>query len=108
MRERKKQERRSPVDRALKRFAVPANKEALHPLDWGRFYRFVVVAHTFRAGWDISEVRLRLRQFGFSEEQARVLSEAYWHGRCALHVRNHFDYREDHEAWTRQRSTTLT
>lgn len=104
MRKKKKQKRYNPVDHAFKRFAVLANMDALHPLDWGRFYRFIVAAHTFRAGLDISDVRRRLRQVGFSKENARMLGEAYWHGRCTLHVRNHFDYRQGHEGWMRQRS----
>ncbi len=90
---------------AFKQFAVIANKSSLHPLDWGRFYRFVATAHAFRVGWSDGDVQRRLVDSGFSLEKAKRLAEAYWHARCALYVRRHMGYRDNYRSWMRHGGT---
>jgi hypothetical protein len=97
-----------PVERAFKQFAVAANKSGLHTLDWARFYRFVVTAHTFRVGWDSNKVQRRLMDAGFTKDKAEALAEAYWHSRCVLYVRRHMGYRDDYHAWMRKGGTPWT
>lgn len=97
-----------PVEFALYQFAGLAGAEASHPRDWDRFYRFVVMAHARRRGLDAYDVKSRLKKYGFSDEVAGELAEAYWHGRCALYVRNHFDWRKGHVGWMRRGGTCLT
>lgn len=74
------------AEAALKLFAANANKLSLHPLDWERFYRFVVSAHQFRKGWNHNDIRRLLEGYGFPSDRAQALAEAYWHCRCSLYV----------------------
>ena len=77
------------VERALWQYAGLAHgNRASHPLDWRRFYSFVVLAHNRRKGWDVSEVKSRLVKYGFPPEKALEMAEVYWHGRCVLRIRN--------------------
>jgi hypothetical protein len=96
-----------PAEAALRLFAVQANKSSLHPLDWERFYRFVVSAHQFRKGWNHSDVKRLLVEYGFTESRARDLSEAYWHGRCSLHVSKNVSRRPRYADWARKGRTLL-
>ncbi len=95
------------IEDALSRFAFLANKSSLHPLDWGRFYQFVVMAHMRHLGWDHIDVQRRLEKHGFPKEKARYLGEAYWHSRCALYVHVHFEH-TSHSDWVRNGGTLLT
>lgn len=96
------------VERALWQYALLAHgSNASHPLDWRRFYKFVVLAHLRRKGWDVGGVKSRLMKYGFSKELALEMAEIYWHGRCVLRVRNRWsqgDYSdwlgEDGVPWT--------
>jgi len=74
----------NPVEFALYQFAGLAGPRAAHPLDWDRFYRFIVMAHARRKRWDAYDVKSRLKKYGFSDEVSTELAEAYWHGRCVL------------------------
>src|SRR5664280_515567 len=74
------------VEYALWRFALIANKTSPHPLDWKRFYEFVVIAHQRRVGWDEGDVQAKLKKFGFDQQHAADLANAYWHGRCTLYI----------------------
>lgn len=97
-----------PVEFALFQFAGLAGENAAHPRDWDRFYRFIVRAHARRRGWDAGDVTVRLKKYGFREDVARMLGEAYWHARCALYVRNHFDRRYGHLGWVKRDGSPLT
>jgi hypothetical protein len=81
----------APADaasRALWRYAGIARMgDGAHPYDWQRFYRFVVIAHVRRVGWDAGEVYARLVKYGITAPRARELAEIYWNGRCVLCVR---------------------
>jgi hypothetical protein len=96
------------VEQCLWRFAGLAGPNASHPLDWQRFYEFVVLAHSRRKGWDYVDVQGRLRRYGFEERVGRELAEAYWHGRCALYVRARGGRARDHVAWIRRGGSCLT
>lgn|SRR5487761_731941 len=74
------------TEAALRLFAIQSNKKSLHPLDWERFYRFIVSAHQFRKRWNHSDVKRLLESYGFSENKAKGLAEIYWHARCSLHL----------------------
>lgn len=97
-----------PVEFALYQFAGLAGESAAHPRDWDRFYRFIVMAHARRKGWDAYDVIRRLKKYGFREEIARTLGEAYWHGRCTLYARTHFSPRHGHLGWMRRDGSALT
>ena len=96
------------VEFSLYKFSALAGELVGHPLDWDRFYRFVLLAHTRQVGWDAYAVQGRLKRYGFKNEIARELAEAYWHGRCALFVRKHPGNRRGHTGWMRGRGTPLT
>jgi hypothetical protein len=89
------------VEHRLWQFAVLCNKDSLHPLDWRRFYLFVVHAHQRRVGWDELEIRAKLKALGFDEKHAVDLSNAYWHIRCALHMTKPRPMNESYHAWVR-------
>ena len=57
-------------------FTVLANTSSLHPLDWRRFYALV---REGRQEIPLGELRVALRQAGFSAEKADYLSELYEH-----------------------------
>jgi len=91
-----------PAEAALKVFAAQANKNSLHPLDWERFYRFIVSAHQFRKGWNHSDIRQLLEGYGFTSDKAKDLAEAYWHGRCSLHLSKHLARGTRYADWVRK------
>ena len=62
----------------LKRFAHLANKSALHPLDWRRFYEFVRDCRS-RAPYSEEEMARLLIKEGFSETYATYIGEIYVH-----------------------------
>jgi len=87
------------VERALWQYALLAHgSNASHPLDWRRFYKFVVLAHVRRKGWDVAEVKSRLLRYDFSPEKALEMAEIYWHGRCLLRIRNRWS-QGDYSGW---------
>jgi len=92
----------------LWRFAFIANKSSPHPLDWRRFYHFIGFAHGRRSGLSASEVQARLRDYGFDERHAVDLAWAYWHGRCALHVRGSGFLSRSHTSWMKRGGTSWT
>ena len=98
-----------PIEDALRRFALLANKSAPHPRDWHRFYDFIVNAHRRRIGWDSFEIVARLKALGFDDRHAREFAEAYWHGRCVLHLRNARGlWTTLYRLWMRKSGTPLT
>ena len=73
----------SESERLLRSFAILGAHE--HPLDWDRFYRFVVLSHREGVGWDTGEVQIRLERLGVSATVAGEYAEIYWHARCVMH-----------------------
>lgn len=97
-----------PVEFALWQYASLAHGDrAAHPLDWGRFYRFVVLAHVRRKGWDAGNIETLLRNYGFSSEKAKEMAEVYWHGRCVLRVRSKSS-KSDYSGWLKKGGFRLT
>jgi hypothetical protein len=70
--------------KSLVQFIFHANKSVLHPLDWRRFYVFVIVNH--RLGMELTETNVTslLEEGGFAPENARAISNIYYHGRRLL------------------------
>lgn len=60
-------------------FVEHANKSGLHSLDWGRFYRFVHIAHRYRSQMWEQDIKQALVEAGFFEDHARYLSDVYTH-----------------------------
>jgi hypothetical protein len=73
----------SESERRLRTFAVLGAHE--RPLDWDRFYQFVISSHREGLGWDTGEVQIRLERLGMPANAAREYAEIYWHARCVLH-----------------------
>lgn len=69
------------VKAAFDQFVRLANRAGLHPLDWGRFYDFVIVSHRLRSRLDEEELRDLLVQAGFDQGYAQRLSNIYHHTR---------------------------
>ncbi len=68
-------------------FVSLANKSGLHPLDWARFYDFIVCSYRFSRS-KVSEwhVKRLLVETGFNEERASELAIVYQHGRGIIVV----------------------
>ena len=66
------------------RFANTANKQALHPLDWGRFYKFTRFCHARRVNLPSQRLRELLEGSHFAVEKAEYLSDIYEHCRSIL------------------------
>lgn len=66
---------------AFHTFVALANKSALHPLDWRRFYQFVRVCHNGRARATASDIKRLLVKAGFDESYAEEIANVYEHGR---------------------------
>jgi hypothetical protein len=60
-------------------FASNANTEALHPLDWERFYQFIAVCQTTRADPGEEGMEALLLASGFSAEYAEEIAQIYFH-----------------------------
>ncbi len=87
------------VEFALWQYAGLAHgSNATHPLDWRRFYKFVVLAHARRRGWDVGAVKSRLIKYGFSPDKALEMAEIYWHGRCVLRIHKRWS-QGDYSGW---------
>ena len=82
--------------------------DASHPLDWNRFYRFVVLAHVRRKGWDAHDVKARMVRYGLPKVKATEMAEVYWHCRCALCVRSRRTNRVVYAQWMRSNGSRLT
>lgn len=95
------------VEFALYRFAKLANATSPHPRDWLRFYEFIAFAHQRRVKWDADDVQAKLKSYGF-EKHAETFASAYWHGRCALHMRKPRTQFESYSDWMRTDGTKLT
>lgn len=65
-------------------FTNLANKSALHPYDWNRFYAFLCAAHRFRSRLSGSDVKELLLAQGFQEDYASDIAEVYEHGRAII------------------------
>ena len=92
-----------PVELALFRYVkVRHGEAAASSFDWDRFYRFVVLAHTFRKGWDAYDVKARMLRYGLPEDKAEEMSQVYWHCRCALRVRSKWADRLGYANWMRR------
>jgi len=74
---------------------------ASHPHDWDRFYKFVVLAHRRRKGWDAHDVKARMIRYGLSGEKATAMAHIYWHCRCVLQVRSQRRNRVEYAHWMR-------
>jgi hypothetical protein len=89
-----------PVEYDLFRYVrLRHGDNASHPLDWDRFYRFVVRAHIRRKGWDAYDVKARMLRYGLVEGKATEMAEIYWHCRCAMRVRSHWTRRIGYADW---------
>ena len=68
--------------RAFDFFVAEANKIALHPTDWGRFYDFVKTAYRYERSdppiWE-QDVKQALIEAGFGEDYASKLCIVYVH-----------------------------
>ncbi len=62
----------------FKRFTALANKSALHPLDWRRFYEFVRNCKS-RTCYSEDEIMRLLVKEGFSKKHARYIGDVYVH-----------------------------
>ena len=65
-------------------FVSMANKSVPHPLDFGRFYDFIVVSHMLRSKLTEEDITYLLIQEGFSERYAGDMANIYYHGRQIL------------------------
>lgn len=74
--------------RMFERFAVLANVNILHPLDWKRFYQFIRYCNSRRATLSDWQLEILLLERGFSEEKSRELAHIYKHGRNILRKRD--------------------
>ena len=72
------------VKECFHHFITLANKAALHPFDWERFYDFVVLCHMLRSKLMEDDVKYLLVQEGFDEEYASRIADVYRHGREIL------------------------
>ena len=98
-----------PVELALFRYIKAGHGDrAASVFDWDRFYRFVVLAHTFRKGWDAYDVKGRMLRYGLPEARAEEMSQLYWHCRCALRVRSRWGARLGYASWMRKDGTRST
>jgi hypothetical protein len=68
-------------------FTSAANKQALHPLDWKRFYHFIHAAHVGRAHVVPDDLIRLLVERQFTVEEATELTRIYEHGRALLQHR---------------------
>lgn len=98
-----------PVEYALFRYVrLRHGNNASHPFDWDRFYRFVVLAHARRKGWDAYDVKGRMVRYGLPAGKATEMAEVYWHCRCAMRVRSGSTERMGYAQLIRKGGTYLT
>ena len=75
-------------------FVDHANKIALHPNDWDRFYKFVRTAHRYRSRIWEQDVKQALIEAGFGEDYARKLCIVYTHCWRMLNPRSPMEEKE--------------
>ncbi len=98
-----------PVELALAKYVLARHGDnASHPFDWDRFYRFVVLAHARRKGWDAYDVKARMVRYGLPEGKATQMAKVYWHCRCALRVRSRRTDRLAYAKWMRKGGVSFT
>ncbi|MDA8241555.1 MAG: hypothetical protein M0Z67_14460 [Nitrospiraceae bacterium] len=68
----------------LQSFIACANKRALHPNDWNRFYQFIAFCHAHHVKLTGSHLSRLLFEGGFSKEKAEYLADIYCHGKEIL------------------------
>jgi len=68
------------ASRVFERFTQLANKDALHPTDWGRFYFFIWHCASHNMSLDEDDVFRLLVMSGFEEETATHIADIYYHG----------------------------
>lgn len=64
-------------ERALQDFSRLANKSHLHPLDWQRFFEFVIVGHEDQSPVDQSLLQSLLEREGFDRGEINRLVDFY-------------------------------
>lgn len=74
------------------RFVGCANKRALHPRDWHRFYDFIWHCHGRRLKLGDDDVKRLLVTAGFRKDKARYIADVYEHGRELLRSRYAWRY----------------
>jgi hypothetical protein len=67
--------------KAFRSFVDLANKNALHPLDWRRFYQFVKFSHQGGIQATAADIERLLVNSGFEESYAEEIARVYYHGR---------------------------
>ena len=72
------------TETAFRAFVGRANRSALHPLDWRRFYKFVHAATTYRANLEDHQVAHLLYAEGFEWKKCEQLARVFHHGREIL------------------------
>lgn len=65
--------------RCLDAFLSHVNRSMLHPLDWGRLYRFARACHLEGVSTDEGEVKRRMLEAGFSETKADEVASVFYH-----------------------------
>ena len=73
----------------LHAFVEALNKGAPHPLDWQRFYDFVIYAHGLERAYRVEEVRAILIEEGLTGERARRFAQFYEDGLALLRRYDH-------------------
>ncbi len=68
----------------LHRFVGALNRGAPHPLDWQRFYDFIIYAHGLEHAYRVDEVRAILTGEGLTGEEARRFIYLYDDGLALL------------------------
>jgi hypothetical protein len=103
-----KVEKPDPIEDFLKRI-VRLGLPSENFQDWNRFYHFIALAHAHRRGWDWYDLREMLMRYGVGAVQAGMFSKVYWHCRCVLYNRDHFDqHMPQYANWVRKDGTLLT
>lgn len=72
------------VQQRFDQFVSLANKRVLHPLDWRRWYLFILDCHRNEVMLEATDVAWLLFNAGFGEDQARDIARVYEHGRAIL------------------------
>lgn len=72
--------------RLFVRFVNCANRSALHPLDWRRFYQFVRYCHGRHVKLSQGRLHVLLVRGHFPERNAEYLADIYEHCRKTLAI----------------------
>jgi hypothetical protein len=74
------------ASRVFERFVRLANRDALHPTDWERFYHFIWYSASHNMRLNDDDVFRLLVTNGFEEEKALEISGIYYHGFALIKV----------------------